>query len=57
MASKAFKKEHGMSEAEVSRLWQNQGWATTPRGLYDYAMGDNAGCVRLPARHGSNNNG
>lgn len=31
-----------MSEAEVTRLWQNQGFGMTPRGLYDYAMGDNA---------------
>ncbi len=42
MASKKFVKEEEMSEAEVSRLWQDQGFRMTPRGLYDYAMGDNA---------------
>lgn len=42
MASKKFVKEDGMSEAEVTRLWANQGFGMTPRGLYDYAMGDNA---------------
>ena len=31
-----------MSEAEVTRLWQNQGFGMTPRGLYDFAMGHNA---------------
>jgi hypothetical protein len=48
MASKKFVKEDGMTEAEVSRLWQDQGFRMTPRGLYDYAMGDNAaGQVRF----------
>ena len=48
MASKKFVKEDDMSEAEVSRLWQDQGFRMTPRGLYDYAMGDNAaGQVRV----------